>query len=79
MHKISEAKRREVIYYLSQGLSIREIARKLHVGFGTVQNLKQKLFPTSRKLKGGRPKKLNKRQKKNLCSLYNIKKSNNSF
>jgi transposase len=66
MREISVRVKYDIISFLKQGKSIRETCRRFKVGIGTVQKISQQNNLVSPS-KGGRPRKLTKRQEK-YCS-----------
>jgi transposase len=66
MREISVRVKNDIISLLKQGKSMRDICKRLGVGFGTVQKISTQIKLVSPS-KGGRPKKLTKRQEK-MCS-----------
>ena len=69
MKTISEETINNILALLAQGLSLREIAKRVGVGYGTIQKVRKQHRQCLRSSKGGRPKKLTEQDKRYCLRL----------
>ena len=69
MRQISEDIKNNVISSIDQGISSRQIAKRLGISSTTIDKVKKKYCPNKKKSKGGRPEKLTEINKRHIVRL----------